>query len=87
MKLFCESATSSRTGLQELRDVNIKILNNPFLKNQNPTCDDCKFDRMKLRKPLIVTAVSMCANNMTMILNRIEGAKKDSLRIVKTLKK
>ena len=31
--------------------------------------------------------MNTCANNMTMIMNRIEGAKKHSLRMVKTAKK
>ena len=80
MSYFNESATSSRVGLQVLQCmIESKIQNHPILKITNSTCDNCKCAIFNLHARLITTAINIYANNMTMIRNRIEGAKKYSL--------
>ena len=88
MKIFNESATSKRAGLQVLRDViDVKIQNFPLLKNKNSICDNYKCDLVSLCKPLVTRAVNTRASSIAMILSRIEEAKKHILRVAKTLKK
>ena len=67
--------------------IDLKISNHHHFKNQFVACEKCHVNRTNLFKHLITTAVNICANNMTMILNRVDGAKKHSLRMVKTQKK
>ena len=58
-----------------------------MFKIPNLICNNYKCDIYNLHVPLITTSMSICANNITIIMSRKEGAKKYSLQMMKTAKK
>ena len=90
MNLLCESSFSSRVGAMALRNiVNERVKKNScWIKHLIIKCPKCNSDRREnTLRHLINTCFNIGANDLTMLLNRADDAKKITLKMVKALKK
>ena len=88
IKKLQSSTTPSRAGLKVVRDtVNIKINDHFIFHSKISICKKCKCDHLRLNHALTAAIFNTCTSNLIMILNRVENAKKLSLRMVEAAKK